>query len=70
MSNVDVQERVTVVIHHETELAWLVSDDGVRLHAVWLPKRFVTDPSIQWRGGQQVAEFDIPEWLAKRRGFI
>jgi hypothetical protein len=26
------------VIHHETEKAWLVSTDGVRDNAVWLPK--------------------------------
>jgi hypothetical protein len=26
------------IIHHETEKAWLVSTDGVRDNAVWLPK--------------------------------
>lgn len=50
-----------VQLHHETPKAWLVSDDGDRKRAVWIPK--------------SQAEFaegviTMPEWLAKDKGLI
>lgn len=50
-----------VQLHHETPKAWLVSDDGDRTKAVWIPK--------------SQAEFEngiltMPEWLAKEKGLI
>jgi hypothetical protein len=29
---------IEVILHHETDRAVLVSDDGIRENAVWLPK--------------------------------
>ncbi len=57
---------VTVHVHHQTDKAILVSDDGERDGAVWLPLSQVevemTKPPI--------AEVTMPEWLAKDKGLI
>ena len=50
-----------VQLHHETEKAWLVSDDGERDHAVWIPK-----------SQAELADgvLTLPEWLATDKGLI
>ena len=57
---------VEVQIHHRTERAILVSDDGDRERAVWLSLSLVEVETKQ--GG--LAEGTMPEWLAKERGLI
>ena len=63
---------VTVQMHIETEKAVLVSDDGDKSKAVWIPKsqcEIEFDPSMKVRGNG-VATITLPEWLAKERGLI
>lgn len=58
---------LTLQVHHETEKAFLVSDDGDRKRAQWLAK------SQCERGepkGSGVFEFSMPEWLATEKGFV
>ena len=57
---------VTVQLHHETDRAVLVSDDGDRDKAVWLP---LSQCEIEKRkGGIVIAT--MPEWLALEKGLI
>ncbi len=58
---------VTLQMHHETDKAFLVSDDGNREKAIWLPKSQCErgDPK-----GKGVFEFTMPEWLAMDKGLI
>ncbi len=56
---------VEVEIHLETERAWLVSDDGDRDSAVWIPKsqaELVTE--------RRTHMLTLPEWLATEKGLI
>lgn len=46
---------------HETDRAWLITDDGER--EVWIPKTLA-----EWDGDAK--ELTMPEWLAKREGLI
>lgn len=52
---------VAVQLHHETAKAWLVSDDGDRDNAVWIPK-----------SQAELADgvLTLPDWLAKDKGLI
>lgn len=54
-----------VQIHARTERAILVSDDGERERAVWLPLAHV---EIVAEGRHHVVT--LPEWLALERGLI
>lgn len=62
---------LTVVLHHETEKAVLVSDDGVRSRAVWLPKSAI---EIIEEGptalGQKYHTITLPERLAIDKGLV
>ena len=53
--------------HHETEKAYLVSDDGERENAVWLPKSQVERGDAK---GSGVYVFTMPEWLAVDKGLV
>lgn len=55
-----------VIIHHETERAVLVSDDGNRDRAVWLPLAAV---EIE-RNGKDAATITLSERLATDRGLL
>lgn len=57
---------VTVQLHHETEKAILVSDDGDRDKAVWLPRSQIEIE--EKRGG--VVVVTLPTWLAKDKGLV
>lgn len=59
---------VTMTLHVETQAAILVSDDGDKEKAVWLPKSQVeyTEP----KGKGNITEVTLPEWLAKEKGLI
>ena len=53
-------------IHHETELAVLVSPDGFEDDAVWLPfSQIMVD-----HHNPEYGTFQIPEWLAEEKGLI
>lgn len=58
---------VSMTLHVETSAAILVSDDGDKEKAVWLPKSQVefTEPNAK-----QITEVTMPEWLAKEKGLI
>ena len=63
---------VTVQMHAETEKAVLVSDDGDKASAVWIPKsqcEIEFDASMKVRGNG-AATLTLPEWLAKDKGLI
>ncbi len=53
--------------HHETDGAFLVSDNGERDTAVWLPKSQVERGDAQGGG---VYVFTMPEWLAVDKGLV
>lgn len=56
---------LTLQLHHRTERAILVSDDGVRETAVWLPLA-----QVEVEPGQRgTVIVTMPEWLAIDRGF-
>lgn len=58
---------LTVQLHHTTDRAILVSDDGDRDKAVWLPlSQIETDPTEQ----PGIVIVTCPQWLAKDKGLI
>lgn len=56
---------VAVQLHHETARAWLVSDDGEKDNAVWIPK---SQAELEPDG--KVHKLTLPEWLAAEKGLI
>lgn len=56
---------LAVQLHHETGKAWLVSDDGDREKAVWIPK---SQAEIEADG--KIHLLTCPEWLAQDKGLI
>lgn len=73
---------LTLVLHQETDLAWLVSELGNREKAVWLAKSLVerdervrftateTVEGIEMPGERNSYDFLVPEWLANERGLL
>jgi len=57
---------IDVHLHHETDLAWLVSTDGDRANAVWLPKSAV---EMNQKYGFSY-ELTLPTDLATEKGLI
>jgi hypothetical protein len=57
---------VTMQLHHETDKAVLVSDDGDRDNAKWLP---LSQIEIE-RKADGVVIVTLPTWLAKQEGLI
>jgi len=60
---------VCLEIHHETKAAFLVSEDGNRKSAVWIPKSQAT-PDKEDVGIGDTVVFTMPEWLAEEKEFI
>lgn len=58
---------LTVIRHAETEKAILVSDDGDRKKAVWLPLSQVEVNPAPSHGAVIIS---LPEWLAMDKGLI
>ena len=56
---------IQMTIHHQTALAVLASDDGVRERAVWLP--IVQIEVAPVAGGHEIT---MPEWLAVEKGLV
>lgn len=65
MGNSDLID-VTVQLHHETPKAVLVSDDGDRENAVWLP---LSQCEIEHKRSGIVV-VTLPEWLAIEKGLV
>lgn len=55
---------LSATLHRETDAALLISDNGRREDAVWIPKSLCEDINII--GG--TVELIIPEWLATDKG--
>jgi hypothetical protein len=66
--NSDITD-VELYLHYERPMAILVSTDGERKTAVWLPKK-----DLDWGGGELVAgrtyEITMPEQLAIDKGLV
>ncbi len=59
---------LTMTLHHQTDAAILVSDDGEEKNAVWLPKS-----QVEWEMKAvktQTVTVDVPEWLAIEKGLV
>lgn len=56
---------VAVKLHHESEKAWLVSDDGDRAKAIWIPK---SQAELESKGAAHI--LTLPEWLATDKGLV
>lgn len=67
MSRSDLVD-LTLHLHHETSLAYRVSDDGEDKGAVWLPKSQVEVEMLGPRGNEGI--FTLPQWLAQDKGLI
>lgn len=57
---------VTMQLHHETPKAVLVSDDGDKERAVWLP---LSQCEIE-RKSNGIVIVTMPEWLATEKGLV
>jgi hypothetical protein len=53
-------------LHHQTEKAVLVSDDGERDNAIWIP---LSQCEVEHKKDGYVV-VTMPEWLAKDKGLI
>lgn len=61
---------IVVQMHAETEKAVLVSDDGDKDKAVWIPKsQCEVEPKAVVKG-ERFHTITLPEWLAKDKGLI
>lgn len=65
----DKTEPVEVIFHKQTEAAILVSDDGDKENAVWLPKSQIEgwDEEEDIQDGDEL-ELVVPMWLLKKKG--
>ncbi|MGQ4813067.1 hypothetical protein ACCZ74_12305 [Agrobacterium vitis] len=66
MSNSDLVD-IAACRHAETEKAILISDDGDRKRAVWVPKEHC---EIETDNFKNFITVTMPEWLALDKGFI
>ena len=55
---------LTLHLHHKTEKAILVSDDGEEGNAVWVP---LSQCEVEHIKGN-VVEVTLPEWMAVEKG--
>lgn len=56
---------LSVILHHETAKAFLVSDDGDKDKAVWIAK---STCEIEPKG--KVWTLTLPEWVATQKGLV
>lgn len=57
---------ILVQVHHMTEKALLVSLDGDRRKAVWLPLSLIEYEDK----GKGMLEITLPIWLAEQKGLV
>lgn len=81
MSRDETPVELTLVLHHTTDRAYLVSELGNHDKAVWLarslvemdtPVRFTCDETIEGIRTRELPSHDflVPEWLANERGLL
>jgi len=58
---------VTLQLVHETQKAYLFTDDGEEKSAKWVPKSQV---EIELKRGSNIYEVTLPVWLAQKNGWI
>ncbi len=58
---------VSMQLHHETPKAILVSDDGDKSKAVWLP---LSQIEFEHKGSSGIVVVTMPEWLATEKGLV
>jgi len=58
---------LSMVLHHKTARAVLVSDTGEKDDAVWLP---LSQISVGQDSVDDILQITMPEWLAKDKGLI
>lgn len=71
---------LTMCLHHDTGASILVSDDGNRAKAVFLPKSQIeferTGKTMPETGGRSegyprdIVTVDVPQWLAEKEGLV
>lgn len=61
---------LTMRLHHETDKAVLVSDDGEEKNAIWLPKSQIEIAPVPGTGGAGHVLVTLPEWLATSKGLV
>jgi len=61
---------IVVAKHAETSLAILVSADGDKARAIWLPKSQCEIVPQDFAIGDQLYKLTLPEWLAKDKGLL
>lgn len=64
---------ITLAQHHETDRAYLVSEDGEHENAIWLPKSLVErdpDSVAKVKPGLWSYTYTMPERLAHQKGLI
>ena len=66
MSKTEKLIDITMQLHHETQRAVLVSDDGDESKAKWLPKSLIEIQPLK----DGMVEITLPEWKAKMEGLI
>lgn len=61
-----------MVWHFETDSAVLVSEDGDRAKAVWLPLKSIEMSPAKTRGAGLLPHVDlqIPQWLAEKKRLV
>lgn len=57
---------LTMQLHAESQKAILVSDEGDKTHAVWLP---LSQVEIEHKG-KGIVVVTLPEWLAIEKGLV
>lgn len=70
MSKADAMVELALTLHTETDKAYLVSDDGERKNAKWVPRSQVTINTRRRSGAVEIIEAEMPEWLAADKRFI
>ena len=59
-------EDIEVTLHHQTPLAWLVSTDGERENAIWIPKALCELEHVRGR----VWTLTAPQPVLEEKGLV
>lgn len=57
-------------IHHETDKALLISLDGNKDNAIWIPKGLNGEEFVVDEGEKGYAVITMPEWFATEKGLV
>ena len=70
MGKADEMVELALTLHGQTDKAYLVSDDGKRENAKWVPRSQVALNTRRLSGMVEIIEAEMPEWLAADKRFI